>query len=72
MTQLQFPPPRQPDPIEIAIAIVIVVSALGGVMVVLGLARAWIRRMGQPKHDAPELADLRDEVLGELQQVRHE
>jgi hypothetical protein len=72
MTQLQFPPSRGPDPMEIAIAMVMVLSSLGGLTLLFMVVRAWTKRIGQPKADSGELAELREEVLGELQHVRQE
>jgi len=73
MTQFsQFPSPPGPDPMEIAIAIVTILSSVGGLTLLFMLVRAWTRRIGQPKGDATELAELREEVLGELQHVRQE
>ena len=39
---------RGPDPIDIAIAVVIVISSLGAVSMLWMLARGWMRKWSQP------------------------
>jgi hypothetical protein len=72
VVQVPTPPPtpeipdwvfnRGPDPIEIAIAVVIVVASVGGLGMLWTLVRGLVRKWAQPPVNQEALDDLRHAV----------
>lgn len=53
---------RGPDPIDIAIAVVIVISSLGAVSMLWMLVRGWLRKWAQPAVGQEAVETLRHSV----------
>lgn len=59
------PPLPASDPVDVAIAIALIVGTAGAVIIVGMIARAWIRRFSRPKmaeSNPAELSELRQQV----------
>lgn len=72
VAQVPTPPPppeipewifnRGPDPIEIAIAVVVVIASIGGLGILWTLVRGLVRKWTQPPASQEVLEDLRHAV----------